>query len=101
MPYEQIHVKKVDGRCRITLNRPDKRNALSLQLQQELHDALWDADLDKSVHAVLLKGAGKDFCAGYDLQEKLSKETVKKMKAGEIRSQADPFWRQQIDDDMW
>jgi len=99
--YEQILVEKVDGRMRITMNRPEKRNCLSLQLQQELNTALWDADLDKSVHCVILKGAGKDFCAGYDLGERLDKETVTKMRSGEIRSQADPFWKQQIDDDMW
>jgi enoyl-CoA hydratase len=55
------------GRARITLNRPEKRNALSLEMQQALHDALWEADADKRVHAVVLRGAGQDFCAGYDL----------------------------------
>ena len=51
----------------ITLNRPEKRNALSYQLQSELYEALWEADNDTEVHAVILRGAGKSFCAGYDL----------------------------------
>ena len=55
------------GRARITLNRPEKRNALSGELLQELHSALWDADDDRAVHAVVVRGAGTCFSAGYDL----------------------------------
>ena len=44
---------------RVTLNRPEKRNALSYLLMRDLHDALWEADDDRSVHAVIIKGAGK------------------------------------------
>lgn len=57
----------VDAVARITLNRPEKRNALSHQLMFELRDALLEADDRQDVNAVLLEGAGKDFCAGYDL----------------------------------
>lgn len=53
--------------ARITLNRPEKRNALSHQLVFELRDALLEADDRQDVNAVLLEGAGKDFSAGYDL----------------------------------
>lgn|SRR5512139_102605 len=53
--------------ARITLNRPEKRNALSHQLVYELKDALLEADDRQDINAVLLQGAGKDFCAGYDL----------------------------------
>lgn len=55
------------GRARITLNRPEKRNALSFAVQEQLSDALWEADNDTAVHCVILRGAGQDFCAGYDL----------------------------------
>ena len=51
----------------ITLNRPEQRNALSNELLVELRDALLEADDREDVNAVLLSGAGKDFCAGYDL----------------------------------
>ncbi|GAB4329486.1 MAG: crotonase/enoyl-CoA hydratase family protein [Dehalococcoidia bacterium] len=68
MPEFQYLMYEVDrGRARITLNRPEKLNALSLELQQELHDALWEADADNNVHAVVLRGAGRAFSAGYDL----------------------------------
>jgi len=67
MKFETLLYEIERGRARITLNRPDKRNALSYQLQSELYEALWEADNDKEVHAVILRGAGKSFCAGYDL----------------------------------
>ena len=51
----------------ITLNRPEKRNALSGQLVQELYDGLLEADALNAVNVIVLQGAGKDFCAGYDL----------------------------------
>jgi enoyl-CoA hydratase len=56
--YETIIVEKERGRARITLNRPEKLNALSRQLQAELRQALWDADRDTRVHAVILRGSG-------------------------------------------
>jgi enoyl-CoA hydratase len=52
---------------RVTLNRPDKRNALCNPLRGELFDALEAADRDDAVRVTILRGAGKDFCAGYDL----------------------------------
>ena len=55
------------GRARITLNRPEKLNALSFELQTELNQALWEADNDNNVHAVILRGNGRAFSAGYDL----------------------------------
>ena len=55
--YENITYEVDNGRARITLNRPEKRNALSIELVEELRDALWDADNNKDVHCVILKGA--------------------------------------------
>lgn len=65
--FEYIDYQVENGRARVTLNRPEKRNALSIELVEELRDALWEADDDKAVHCVILKGAGRSFCAGYDL----------------------------------
>jgi enoyl-CoA hydratase/carnithine racemase len=53
----------------LTLNRPDKHNALNTQLTQALLDALRATEHDNSVHAVVLTGAGKSFCAGADTSE--------------------------------
>jgi enoyl-CoA hydratase/carnithine racemase len=65
--YEHILYEVEGGRARVTLNRPNQRNALSLALLEELRDALWEADDDQSVHSVILRGAGSGFSAGYDL----------------------------------
>jgi methylglutaconyl-CoA hydratase len=56
----------------ITLNRPAKRNALSSEMIELLHQALDRADLDSGARVVLIRGAGKDFCAGADLDELLA-----------------------------
>jgi enoyl-CoA hydratase len=61
---------EVAGRiARITLNRPEKRNALSKVLLRELHSAMLEADDLKSVRCVILAGAGRDFSSGYDFRE--------------------------------
>jgi len=65
--YKTILYEVERGRARITLNRPEKLNALSFELQKELNEALWDADNDNNVHAVILRGNGRAFSAGYDL----------------------------------
>jgi methylglutaconyl-CoA hydratase len=56
----------------LTLNRPEKRNALSRALVAALRSALADADLDAGSRVVVLRGAGRDFCAGADLAELLA-----------------------------
>ena len=52
---------------RLTLNRPDKRNALNDDLRGALFDALRAADRDRNVSVIVIRGAGPAFCAGYDL----------------------------------
>jgi enoyl-CoA hydratase/carnithine racemase len=53
----------------LTMNRPEKRNALNFELTRGLLDALRAADADASVGAIVLTGAGQGFCAGADLTE--------------------------------
>jgi enoyl-CoA hydratase len=65
--FEFISYEVEGGRARITLNRPEKRNAMNGPLLEELHAALWEADNDTRVHCVIVKGAGSCFSAGYDL----------------------------------
>ncbi|MBA3346322.1 MAG: enoyl-CoA hydratase/isomerase family protein [Gemmatimonadales bacterium] len=60
------------GVLTLTLDRPEKRNALSGALIEALHQALGRADLDADVRVVMLRGEGKDFCAGADLEELLA-----------------------------
>lgn len=57
-----------DGRIgRITLNRPEAMNAIDDEVPGQLQDAVEAANADPSVHVIILSGAGKAFCAGYDL----------------------------------
>jgi len=53
----------------LTMNRPEKRNALNSELTQALLDALRKADVDDAVGVIILTGAGQGFCAGADLSE--------------------------------
>lgn len=55
----------------VTLNRPSARNALNRQMRAELYQALCNANNDSNVRVVMLSAAGKGFCAGADLVEKL------------------------------
>jgi len=68
--YENLIVDRIgiDDRVgRITLNRPEKMNALSQELMFELSDALHDFEADSSIRVIILRGAGRTFSAGYDL----------------------------------
>jgi enoyl-CoA hydratase len=59
---------EVSGRvARLTLNRPERGNGITPGLVAELVAAVEEADLDPAVHALMLAGAGKGFCGGYDL----------------------------------
>ena len=57
-----------DGVARILLSRPEKRNALNPEMLGELRTALDRAAADASVRVILIRGEGKDFCAGLDLK---------------------------------
>ena len=95
MSYETLIYERERGRARIVFNRPEKRNALSHQLLTELHDALWRADEDNRVHAVVIKGAGSCFSAGYDLS---GFATERGSDSGERDSARG---RKSFDDDAW
>jgi methylglutaconyl-CoA hydratase len=60
------------GVLTLTLNRPEKRNALNAAIIGALHGELQRAELDPDVRVVAVRGAGKDFCAGADLEELLA-----------------------------
>ena len=61
--------RPAEGVARVTLNRPEKRNALSLELREELADVLEAQAADDGVRCVLLTGAGSAFCAGMDVTQ--------------------------------
>ena len=65
---------EVDGRiARITLNRPERGNGITLDLPVELSVCIEKADLDPAVHVIALCGNGKGFCGGYDLVDSAEK----------------------------
>lgn len=67
--YTVITYETRDAAAQVTLNRPDKRNALNEALVSELKQALAIAAKDDAVKAIVIRGAGKDFCAGADLAQ--------------------------------
>jgi enoyl-CoA hydratase/carnithine racemase len=69
MSYETILFDvDADGVATLTLNRPEKRNAWNRQMGLEIRQALRTADGDDGVRAIVVTGAGKDFCVGADLE---------------------------------
>jgi len=69
---DRVVVQVAGGVLTATLNRPDKRNAIDTPMIDELLAALERADLDASARVVAIRGAGRDFCAGMDLNELLA-----------------------------
>lgn len=76
--YQKILFAIDNAVARVTLNRPDKRNALNDEVINELRDAMRRTAADENVRVVLITGAGKDFCSGADLAalQKISEATV-------------------------
>jgi methylglutaconyl-CoA hydratase len=72
MPAQAVTSELSAGVLTVTLDRAEKRNALSSAVVEALHAALERADLDADVRVVRLRGAGTDFCAGADLDELLA-----------------------------
>jgi len=69
MASTTLQVLRDGGWLHVTLNRPDKRNAMSLAMVEELLALLASVDGDRSVRAIVLRGAGGHFCAGGDIAD--------------------------------
>src|SRR6266487_3442947 len=74
MSYENICFEREHDLAVVTLNRPNRRNALSLELMLELLDCLEHIGKDKELRAVILAAAGKVFSSGHDLTEMVGKD---------------------------
>lgn len=75
MTYEHILTEIEDGVAIITLNRPDKLNAMNRKLSSELYDAMKKMEADDAVGCIVITGAGeRAFTAGGDIQEQLSND---------------------------
>jgi len=69
MTFETVSLARQDAFAIVTLNRPERRNALSLALMRELIACFDEVSRDREVRAVILAAAGKVFCSGHDLSE--------------------------------
>lgn len=67
MNYEQIKVEEAERILTITLNRPERLNAYTEDMREEIIDALDQAEKDDNIRAIIVTGAGRAFCAGSDL----------------------------------
>tara|TARA_B100000676_G_scaffold129477_1_gene128530 strand:+ start:1433 stop:2254 length:822 start_codon:yes stop_codon:yes gene_type:complete len=86
--YKFIKLDSSDYIARIILNRPEKLNALSQELQQELSECLRKCDENPEVRVITLQGEGRAFCAGYDItppEDDVSKKANELMR-GNIRA---------------
>ncbi|MGE0387139.1 MAG: crotonase/enoyl-CoA hydratase family protein [Gammaproteobacteria bacterium] len=79
----------------VTMNRPEKRNAINNRMMTELRAAMLEADDLRAVRCVVLQGAGKDFCAGYDLAGGYNPNAPPDFDPEQYRG------RKNFDDDLW
>ena len=68
--FETVLYEKKGPICYITLNRPEKLNAATDQLVEDVNDALFEFDADPDLHVAILSGAGRAFCSGADVQQR-------------------------------
>ena len=68
MSYETVLYDVSDHIATVTLNRPDRLNAITRQLQEDVFNALHQAETDDDVRVIILTGAGRGFCAGADMK---------------------------------
>jgi 2-(1,2-epoxy-1,2-dihydrophenyl)acetyl-CoA isomerase len=73
---ETVRLEVADGVATVTLNRPDALNALTVPMKHDLLTAFRRLERDREVRAVVLTGAGRAFCAGQDLRERLAPDAA-------------------------
>lgn len=92
MGYKTIIVEKKEGVANITLNRPEKLNAQNGESLAELKAALDDAERDDSIGVVVIRGAGRAFCAGMDLKVSLGADAAAQVEKLGGMSRYTRFW---------
>lgn len=91
MAYETLLYEVTDGVLTITMNRPDKLNALTETMLKELQDAFKQAERDKEARVVILTGAGRGFCSGADLAAAMASRNGESAK-GYFRKRLDEIY---------
>jgi enoyl-CoA hydratase/carnithine racemase len=67
--FQSVAYETRDRKAYITLERPERLNAIDRYMPGEIGDAVELANDDRDVHVIILQGAGRSFCAGYDLKQ--------------------------------
>jgi enoyl-CoA hydratase len=81
-----------DGIGVVTLNRPDRLNAITPQLVEDLHDALHGLSRSSACRAVILTGAGRAFCAGFDLKSEMADDAAGRPPPVEVSYRSQQRW---------
>ncbi len=84
MEYHDIIIEKIDHVAVLTLNRPDRLNAMTERLHWEMISALEAFDDDEEIRVVVITGAGRGFCAGEDVKERPGEEMIPERNAKRI-----------------
>ncbi len=95
MPYTAVLYEKRDHVAILTLNRPERLNAISGELRADVHAAVEEAQADDAVRALVITGAGRGFCSGADLA------AVPRDANGLPVQRPDPGQNELLDDDGW
>jgi 2-(1,2-epoxy-1,2-dihydrophenyl)acetyl-CoA isomerase len=86
MAYQTILLKKEKGIATITLNRPERLNALNNQMAEELWDVFTNLSRDEEARVLVVTGAGRAFCAGADVRDRFLKR-IEERKRGERKAE--------------
>ena len=84
MQLETIIVERKDGVVIVTLNRPEKLNAVNLEMRLEILDLLDELEVDDEIRVVIVTGAGRAFCAGADIS-RFGEDTIE-LRKGQARA---------------
>jgi len=77
MSYETIVLERKDGVATLTLNRPEKLNAINRRMAEDLNEAVREVGKDRDVRALVVTGAGRGFCSGADVGDMTQASTPK------------------------
>jgi len=93
MPEPLVLVRRDSGHHVLTLNRPERLNAFTDAMHEELRAAIHDAEADENCRALLLTGAGRAFCSGQDLNDRLLKPGEKPVPRESLEKYYNPLVR--------
>ena len=95
MAFEFLIYERKDSICYLTLNRPEKLNALNAGLMSELREAFTTIEVDPQIRVVIMTGAGRAFSAGFDIQREAGQpelhEISADMRRGQLKSHIETF----------